>query len=267
MRGERMEERQRCGVPQLWRDAQGGCSADVVWCAAGQLECCCELRRAERELCWGEQRGEQRGAECERVWARAGREWRQRRRWCWRKRVRWKRVAQRQRACLPDCCWARQGRGCVGVCRSAAGQLECCCELRRAERELCWGEQRGEQRGAECERVWARAGREWRQRRRCAWGDRVRGQRLGQRQRCSVQSSHGRVWRSRGGCVCWSSARQLQRAVELRRAERELSRTEQRCEQRGCERDRCGAGRGGPERHKQQGATRLDCVRGKRVAE
>ena len=181
MCGERMEERQRCGVPQLWRDAQGGCSVDVVW--------------------------------------------------------------------------------------RAAGQLECCCELRRAERELCWGEQRGEQRGAECERVWARAGREWRQRRRCAWGVRVRGQRLGQRQRCSVQSSHGRVWRSRGGCVCWSSARQLQRAVELRRAERELSRTEQRCEQRGCERDRCGAGRGGPERRKQQGATRLDCVRRKRVAE
>jgi hypothetical protein len=95
----------------------------------------------------------------------------------------------------------------------------------------------------------------------------VRGQRLGQRQCCCVQSARRRVRRGCGGCICWCSAGQRERAVELRRAERELSRTEQRCEQRGCERDRCGAGRGGPERRKQQGATRLDCVRRKRVAE
>jgi len=75
------------------------------------------------------------------LWSRDGCE---RAQCCWscgRERVRVERVAQRQRACLPGCCWARQGSRCACVCGSAAGQREWCCELQRAERELCCRQQ------------------------------------------------------------------------------------------------------------------------------
>ena len=129
-------------MPQLWGDWWGGCCLGVKRCAAGQRERCCELRRAERELCRGEQCREQRGHECECLWSRAGRE---RAQCCWsceRERVRVERVAQRQRACLPGRCWARQGSWCACVCRRAAGQREWSCELQRAEREFCFWQQR-----------------------------------------------------------------------------------------------------------------------------
>ena len=70
---QRLAERQRCGVPQRERDARRWCSDCVEWGAAGQRECCCELRRAERELCWCEQCCEQRRDE--RDCCGAGRRW------------------------------------------------------------------------------------------------------------------------------------------------------------------------------------------------
>ncbi len=69
MRRERVEERQRSGVPQRQRAARGGFCVGIDWRAAGQLECRCELRRSERELCWCEQCREQRGHERECCWA------------------------------------------------------------------------------------------------------------------------------------------------------------------------------------------------------
>jgi hypothetical protein len=95
----------------------------------------------------------------------------------------------------------------------------------------------------------------------------VRGQRLGERQWCCVQSGWGRAYRGRcGGCVCWCAAGQRQRAAELRRAECELCWCEQCREQRVVERDCCGAGRGGGERREQQGASWRDSVCRERVA-
>ena len=182
--------------------------------------------------------------------------------------MRVERVAQRQRACLPGCCWARQGSRCACVCWSAAGQREWCCKLQRAERELCGSEQRREQRRVECQCCWV--GRDGPERVECwraAWAHGVRGQRLGQRQRSCVQGAWRCVWRSCGGCVCWSAAGQRQLAVELRRAECELCRSEQRRLQRVFECDCCGAGRGGDQRLQRQGAGWRDCMRRERVAE
>ena len=135
--GKRLEERQRCCVPQRWGDARRGCSFGVEWCAARQRECCCELRRAERELCWCEQCREQRGDECERVWAGDGSRRAECCRWSGRQRLRCERVAQRQRAFVSCYFWMLQRSGCFGIFGCAAGQHECCCELRRAESELC----------------------------------------------------------------------------------------------------------------------------------
>ena len=156
MRRECLEEREQRGVPQLWRDALGRGSIGLARFAAGQRECGCELRRAERELCWSEQRCEQRGHECQRVWARDGGERAQR---CWpcgRERVRRERVAERQRACLSEWCRIRLGPACACECWCAAGQLECSCELQRAERELCWAQQRRFVRVSVCDRFWRR---------------------------------------------------------------------------------------------------------------
>jgi hypothetical protein len=268
MRRECLEEREQRGVPQLWRDALGRGSIGLARFAAGQRERGCELRRAERELCWSEQRCEQRGHECQRVWARDGGERAQR---CWpcgRERVRRERVAERQRACLSEWCRIRLGPACACECWCAAGQLECSCELQRAERELCRTEQCREQRRLERECCWA--GRDGDERVECgraARAQRVRGQRLGERQWCCVQSGWGRAYRGRcGGCVCWCAAGQRQRAAELRRAECELCWCEQCREQRVFERDCCGAGRGGGERREQQGASWRDSVCGERVA-
>ena len=158
-----------------------------------------------------------------------------------------------QRCCLsrkqrPE--WSAKGHC---FCWRAAGQLECRCKLRRAERELCWCEQCREQRGHERECCWAqRDGRERVECWRAAWVYRVRGQRLGQRQCCCVQSARRRVRRCCGGCVCWCHAGQRQRAGKLRRSECELCCCEQCREQRGCECDGCGAGRSGCELRKQQ---------------
>jgi hypothetical protein len=61
-----------CGA-SVWRSDRGlVCSFGVEWRAARQRECCCDLRCAERELCWCEQCREQRGDECECVWAGYG---------------------------------------------------------------------------------------------------------------------------------------------------------------------------------------------------
>ena len=182
--------------------------------------------------------------------------------------MRCERVAQRQRACVPcrgRAAW-RVRCGCERWC--AAGQHECCCELRCAERELCWCEQCREQRRLERQCCWARRdGRERVECWRAAGAQRVRGQRLGQRQWCCVQSGWRCFWRCCWGCVCWCCAGQRKRAVELRRAERERCWCEQRCEQRGCECDCCGSRRSGGERREQQGASWRECVCRKRVAE
>jgi len=132
---------QRCCVSRARRVECCAPSSCLGWCAAGQRECGCELRRAERELRRDVQCCEQRGCERQCVWARDGRE---RAECCWscrRERLRSERVAERQRACVPDCWGIRAGAECAGVCGCAAGQRECGCELRRAERELRRGEQ------------------------------------------------------------------------------------------------------------------------------
>ena len=242
-----------------------------MWAAARQREPCCELRRACCERRGREQRGEQRRDECYCCGQR--RAWHERQ-LCeserWSERLRCQRVEERQRLALPQL--QRAGRrGCGGgVVWSAAGQLERSCELRRAERERCWREQqqRGEQRG--CERDCCRAGRDGRDgvERRCWCGaQRVPGQRVGEQQRCCVQSA----WRTAGGrcghCVCGLAAGQCERACELRRAERELCCCEQCGEQRGHECDGCGAWRRGLQRGEQQGASRPDCVCRQRVVE
>ena len=97
MRGECLEEREQRGVPQHWRDALGRGSVGVARVAAGQRECGCELRRAERELCWREQHGEQRRDE-------------------------------------RDCCGERR-RGLERGEQQGASQLDCVCCERVAERQ------------------------------------------------------------------------------------------------------------------------------------
>jgi hypothetical protein len=111
LRCQRVAQRQRCALPQVQRVARRGCGGGVVRSAAGQLERRCELRRAERERCWREQRGEQRGCERDCCWKRRLRRERRERGWPSRgQRVGRERVAQRQRACLPRWRWTR-GRG------------------------------------------------------------------------------------------------------------------------------------------------------------
>ena len=127
MQRECLEEREQRGVPQLWRDAGGRGGFGFVRFAAGQRECGCELRRACCELCWSEQRREQRGHECQ--CERSG-DWRERAQCCWscgRERVRCERVAERQRACVPGCCWIWFWSDCGCVCWAAAGQREWGC--------------------------------------------------------------------------------------------------------------------------------------------
>ena len=153
--------RQLCYLSSAQRVELGAECCCFCWGAAGQRERGCELRRAERELCWSEQRCEQRGHECQRVWARDGGERAQR---CWpcgRERVRRERVAERQRACLSEWCRIRLGPACACECWCAAGQLECSCELQRAERELCWAQQRRYIRVFVCDRFWPRIGFFW----------------------------------------------------------------------------------------------------------
>ena len=188
--GERVAERQRGCVPQrVWRVCRLACCC-VVWSAAWQREPCAELQRACCELCRAEQRREQRGLERDCCGPRRdGLE----RFLCdcegWSEWMRRERVEERQRSGVPQRQRAARGGFCVGVDWRAAGQLECRCELRRAERELCWCEQCREQRRLERQCCWARRdGRERVERRRAAGAQRVRGQRLGQRQCCCVQS-------------------------------------------------------------------------------
>ena len=269
MRWERVAERQRACVPDCCGNRFGPDCACVCGSAAGQLECCCELQRAERELCRDEQCCEQRRVERQCCWSgRHGDERVECRGAARAERLRGQRLGQRQCCCVQSA--RRRVRRCCGgcVCWCHAGQRQRAGELRRSECELCCCEQCREQRGDERQCCWAR--RDGRERVECwrtAGAQRVRGQRLGQRQWCCVQSGWRCFCRCCWGCVCWCCAGQRKRAVELRQAERERCWCEQRCEQRGCECDCCGSRRSGGERRELQGASWRECVCRKRVAE
>ena len=202
MPGQRVGEQQRCCVQSAWRTAGGRCGHCVCGLAAGQCERACELRRAERELCWREQRGEQRRDERDCRFCGWRRAWHERL-LCeserWRERLRCQRVAQRQRCAVPQVQRVARRGWDGGVVRSAAGQLERSCELRRAERERCWREQqqRGEQRGCERDCCWKR--RLWSERGQRCWssrGQRVGRERVAQRQRACLP---GWCWIRRRG--------------------------------------------------------------------
>ena len=193
------------------------CAPSRCFCrsAAGQLEWGCELRRAERELCWCEQCCEQRGCECQCVWAR---DWRERAECCWscgRERVRCERVAERQRACVPGCCWIWFWSDCGCVCWVAAGQRECCCELRCAERELCRGEQCCYLWFCVCECIWPRCLAVWLQCRSADRRQRCVRDLLDRREQCCCALRWWRWHRRRCVGVCESSGWQYVCCCEL----------------------------------------------------